>query len=70
MNTLKSITYGEARLTYFREQKAKAERSMQYWINRSVKDPCYISEAYDKACAAADRANFYDDVIKMLEVGE
>ena len=70
MSALKSITYGEARLSYFREQKAKAERSMQYWINRSVKDTCYHCVSYYKACDAADRMNYYDDVIKMLEVGE
>lgn len=68
MFTLESITYEEARLEYFREQKAKAERSMQYWVNRAVKEPCYISGTHDKACDAADRVSFYADVIKMLEV--
>ena len=65
--TIKSITYEEARLEYFREQKAKAERSLQYWANRAVKDPCYISGTHAKACDAADRISFYTDVIKKLE---
>lgn len=68
--TLKSITYEEARLEYFREQKVKAEHSLKYWANRAVKDPCYISGTHDKACEAADRISFYNDVIKILEEKE
>ena len=68
--TIKSITYEEARLEYFKGQKAKAEQCMKYWAKKAARDPRYLTQAHDKACEAADRVMFYADVIKMFEVEE
>ena len=32
MFELKSISYEESRLEYFREQKARCERCLDYWV--------------------------------------
>lgn len=65
---LKTVTYEEARMEYLREQKRKAERSMNWWVNESARrDTVHgVYECHDRASEAADRVNFYDDCIKAF----
>lgn len=58
---LKQITYEEARLAFFREQLAHAERVLKWWAANSEN---WVS-VEDKA----DAVSFYADIVKMLMEG-
>lgn len=60
-------SYEESRLEYFKEQRAAAERRMQYLVNRAVKAPCYLDDVHDRAAEAGAVYSYYNDVIEMLE---
>ena len=62
-----SVSYEEARLDFFRERRAAAERRMNYWKARIKPTSNPMSPEYEKTTQAADEWNYYNDVIKMLE---
>lgn len=64
---IKSITYEESRLAYFKEQREKAERSMNYWCRLSSAERVGSFIAECNASESGARWSYYNDVIKMLE---
>lgn len=66
MSNLKVVTYEEARLKYFREQRDAAERRVNYWCNAKQADRVGWMEASDRASEAGMQYNFYKDAIVAL----
>lgn len=62
---LKSYTYEQSRLMFFREKRQNAKRRLQYWKNRAI-NGSYNSLQAVKASEAADEFCFYNDVVVML----
>lgn len=72
MPELRTVSYEEARLKYFREQRDAAERRMDYW-RRLVKkgNTAGWLEAQDRASQAGFEYNFNKDALEAFgEVGE
>ena len=67
MLTLISLNYEEARLDFFRTQRAAAKHRMDYWKARIKPTSNPMSPEYEKTTQAADEWNYYNDVINMLE---
>ena len=65
--TIKTVTYEEARLSYFIAQRKSAANSLKYWarkwrISGSAYNPTYLVNVEN----AADVWNYYNDVIGLL----
>lgn len=71
MHELKSISYEESRLEYFREQKAHCERCLNYWVEALRKGKRGYSQIMleDKCAAYGEMVNYYEDAINAFEEG-
>lgn len=56
---LKSVSYAEARLEFFREQLAHAERVLTWWTNNSAD--------WNICSQKGAIVSYYEDIVKMLE---
>ena len=65
MHELKSISYEEARLEYFRTQKAHCERCLNYWVKALLRGKCGYSQIKmeDKCAEYGEMINYYEDAI-------
>ena len=63
MIKFESLTYEEARMKYFIEQRDSAERRVNYWCGPKQADRVGWMEASDRASEAGMQYNFYNDAI-------
>ena len=65
MFELNSISYEESRLEYFREQKARCERRLDYWVKALRKGKRGYSQImlHDKCSKYGEMINYYEDGI-------
>ena len=68
MVNIKALTYEEARLQYFIEQKDAAERRIKYWESRARAGE-YNSRAHNNASEAGAEWNYLTDVVMLLSGG-
>lgn len=68
MPELKLTSYEESRLEYFREQKAHAERCLDYWVNALSKGKRGYSQImlHEKCSEYGEMINYYEDAIKAF----
>ena len=68
MAELKSYTYEESRLEYFRQQRAHAERCLDYWVKAMCNGKAGYSqiEMEDKCSEYGCIINYYNDVINAF----
>ena len=68
MPKLKSISYEESRLEYFRAQKAHCERCLDYWVNALGKGKLGYSQIMleDKCAVYGEMINYYEDAINAF----
>ena len=57
--TLKTISYEEARLEFFREQLARAERSLAWWVSHN--------QNWENCAEKGEIVSYYRDVVEILE---
>ena len=65
--TIVPLSYEEARLDFFREQRTVAKRRMDYWAARIKPTTTPMRPEYEKVTRAADEWNYYNDIVLMLE---
>lgn len=72
MPELKLTSYEESRLEYFREQKARCERSLDYWVKALRKGKRGYDQIMleDKCAEYGQMMNYYDDAIKAFETAQ
>lgn len=68
MRELKSISYEESRLEYFRAQKAHCERCLDYWVKALRKGKRGYSQIMleDKCAEYGEMINYYEDAINAF----
>ena len=68
MPELNFITYEESRLEYFRQQKAHAERCLEYWVKVMPKGKMGYTQIdiEDKCSEYGAIINYYEDAINAL----
>ena len=66
MIEIRVITYEEARLDYFINQRAAARRRLKYWAARAAKAKSPLAHSIDMVSDMADEWHYYNDVIGLL----
>lgn len=68
MAEIKSYTYEESRLEYFRQQRAHAERCLEYWVKVMPKGKMGYTQIdiEDKCSEYGAIINYYEDAINAL----
>lgn len=67
MIKIRAVSYEEGRLAYFKEQRAAAQRRMEYWCRPGQPDRYGWMETEDRATENGMICSYLDDVIRLLE---